>query len=115
MTVQTSFFSFLDGLTLLQAMGVLGSACYLLNYFLLQVGMMDGNGHPYRLGSLIAASLVLASLTEQFNLASAIVQISWIALSLFGFCRAIWIIRRPQKGRASHDPSVDFRRAKPSF
>ncbi len=91
--------TYFSELTPYQVLGVLGSVLYLTNYSCLQLGIVDGNGHCYRFGSMIAAGLVLTSLTEQFNLASAIIQISWICLSFIGFARAIWIMRRARKNR----------------
>lgn len=69
---------------LMMVAGLAGFATYMGSYALLQVGYMDGNGVPYTLSNITAAALVLVSLTEQFNLASLLIQVSWIAFGLIG-------------------------------
>lgn len=56
-------------------------------YAALQGGFIRGNGYTYKILNLIAASLVLVSLTYNFNLSSAIIQTTWIAISVFGLLR----------------------------
>ncbi len=70
-----------------QAIGVAGFVLYMLSYFLLQIGKIEGSGNIYILMNLTAASFVLVSLVHNFNLASALIQISWILISLIGLIR----------------------------
>ncbi len=70
-----------------QAVGVAGFVLYMLSYFLLQIGKIEGSGNAYILMNLSAASFVLVSLVHNFNLASALIQISWIFISLIGLIR----------------------------
>lgn len=70
-----------------QYIGVLGFILYMLSYFLLQIGKISGTGNCYILLNLGAASFVLISLLHQFNLASALIQVSWILISLLGLAR----------------------------
>jgi len=56
----------------------------------LQARVLDGNGSLYCLLNILAASLVLVSLTEAFNLASILIQISWITIGLVGI---FWKVR----------------------
>ena len=70
-----------------QIMGVLGFILYMMSYFLLQIGKLRGSSNGYILMNLSAASLVLISLTQHFNLASALIQISWILISFIGLFR----------------------------
>ena len=70
-----------------QIMGVLGFILYMMSYFLLQIGKLRGSSNSYILMNLSAASLVLISLTQHFNLASALIQISWILISFIGLFR----------------------------
>ena len=67
--------------------GMLGVIFYLAAYFLLQAGLIKGAGYLYALMNLIGASLVLISLYLDFNLSSAIIQVSFITLSIFGMAR----------------------------
>ncbi len=67
--------------------GLLGVLFYVASYSALQFGKLDGNSIYYCVLNGIAASLVLVSLTKDFNLASAIIQIVWISVSLCGLVR----------------------------
>ena len=64
--------------------GLAGVLSYVLSYSLLQLGLLDGNGLRYSVANVGAAALVLVSLTNDFNLASAIIQVVWIVVGLTG-------------------------------
>lgn len=72
-----------------QTAGFVGVAFYLGSYAALQTGFLAGRGYSYALLNLLASSLVLVSLVLNFNLWSAIIQISWITISIVGVIR-IW-------------------------
>lgn len=78
----------------LNGAGLAGVALYLGSYALLHTGFLRGSGFAYAVLNLCAASLVLLSLIEEFNLSSAIIQISWIIISLFGIARLAWLNSR---------------------
>ena len=67
--------------------GLAGVVLYLGAYAALQGGLIRGSGYLYASLNLIAAGLVLVSLTLDFNLAAALIQISWIAISIVGMTR----------------------------
>ena len=73
--------------------GFVGVAFYLGSYAALQAGFVKGNGYVYATLNLLAASFVLMSLFATWNLWSAIIQISWIVLSVVGMTR-VWLIKR---------------------
>lgn len=72
---------------LIEAAGILGFALYLASYVLLNAGRLSGDRCGYALLNLAAAVCVLVSLMQSFNLASALIQASWIAISLYGIVR----------------------------
>jgi predicted tellurium resistance membrane protein TerC len=74
--------------------GLAGVVLYLGSYALLQSGILRGSSYTYAILNLCAASLVLLSLTVAFNLSSAIIQASWVVISVLGIARLIWINRR---------------------
>ncbi|MDA5094823.1 cyclic nucleotide-binding domain-containing protein [Aliiroseovarius sp. KMU-50] len=74
--------------------GFLGVAFYLGSYAALQLGYIQGAGYTYACLNLMAAALVLLSLVMNFNLWSAIIQISWITISIFGITRFFILSRR---------------------
>ena len=70
-----------------QVIGVIGFVLYMLSYFQLQIGRIEGSGSIYTLMNLSAASFVLISLIHNFNLASMLIQVSWILISFIGLIR----------------------------
>lgn len=79
---------------ILDAAGLLGAMLFVGAYAALQFGFLRGNGYVYTIANLAASSLVLLSLVGEFNLSSAIIQIIWIAVSVFGLVRMIVLERR---------------------
>jgi len=69
------------------AIGLVGVVMYIIAYAALQLGWLRGSGYAYTVLNLVAAILVLVSLTNNFNLSSAIIQITWIVISIFGLTR----------------------------
>lgn len=63
--------------------GVAGFALYVMNYVCLSTGRAQRHMTRYFARNLCAALLVLASLTQDFNLGSAMVQLFFIGISLF--------------------------------
>lgn len=82
------------GLTLYEFVGFLGVALYLGSYAALQLGFLNGQGYPYAALNLAAASCVLISLLEAFNMSSALIQAFWIAISLIGIVRYYLLTHR---------------------
>ncbi len=64
--------------------GLIGVAGYVAAYTMLQLGFLDGNSVSYSVANVVAASFVLVSLTQDFNLASAMIQVIWIAVGTIG-------------------------------
>lgn len=91
---------------LLTLSGILGVGIYLSSYGLLQAGVLRGASYTYATLNMLAAGFVLLSLTSDFNLASALIQISWILISLVGIARLI-LIRRPIRFDAEDQMLVD--------
>lgn len=69
---------------LFDSIGVMGFALYVLAYGLLTIRVLNGNSLTYFGLNLAAASCVLIGLTVSFNLASALIQLFWVAMSLIG-------------------------------
>ena len=73
----------------LEAAGIFGFAVYVINYALLSFGVLHSECVRFFLLNLCAASLVLVGLTASFNLPSALIQLFWIAISMFAICRRL--------------------------
>jgi len=83
----SSIVLFFTELSLFDAFGLLGFATYLGGFAALQFGWLDGNGKAYAWTNVWGASFVLVSLYDAFNLASALIQISWIVIGYVGILR----------------------------
>lgn len=84
---------FLNAGIFYNAAGMIGVLLYVGSYSALQFGKLDGNSIVYCLLNGCAASMVLISLIYDFNLASALIQVIWISVSLFGMCK-YWFNRK---------------------
>lgn len=76
------------------AAGLAGFGLYVAAYGLVQLGKLDGNGLTYSVLNIVAAALVLVGLIRDFNLASALIQVSWISFGLIGII-VRWSVPRP--------------------
>ncbi len=70
------------GADVLRLLGVLGFFSYVAMYTCLSLRILNSESILYFAGNIVAASLVLISLTQDFNLASALIQIFWIAIGI---------------------------------
>lgn len=85
-----------------ELIGVIGFISYLLSYTLLQLGKIKGDSARYTILNMISASLVLISLAESFNLASALIQIAWILISIAGLIRILFCKSVKLRGKDSN-------------
>jgi CRP-like cAMP-binding protein len=75
-------------------LGHLGAAFYIGSYAALQSGLIRGSSYTYAILNLIAATLVLISLTNAFNAASTVIQVFWILISIVGITRIFLLTHR---------------------
>lgn len=95
-----------DHITLFWLTGLVGVAFYLGSYAALQSGLLKGAGYTYTILNLTAASLVFVSLFAEWNMSSAIIQISWITISIVGLTR-LWFLHRMLRFNADEQVLVD--------
>ncbi len=88
--------------------GIAGVAFYLASYFALQMGLVRGDGFLYPGLNVVAAALVLFDLGHSFNLPSALIQVSRIAISTIDIARLALLRwgRRAQSVAATSTPST---------
>lgn len=67
--------------------GIFGVIALLAAYFLLSTNRMSSQSLRYQLCNFVGATCLLYSLIFDFNLASVVVEIAWIAISLIGMYR----------------------------
>jgi hypothetical protein len=90
-----------DTLGVLDVLGVGGFVLYMLAFGAVQFQLLDGNSTGYSIANICAAMLVAVSLISEFNLASALIQGSWILIGMTG------LILRFSKARKRPGPSVE--------
>ena len=69
------------------ALGLLGVVLILLAYFLLQAHRLSGHALTYQLMNAGGALLVLVSLLYAFNLSAFLMELAWLAVSIYGIAR----------------------------
>lgn len=94
MDVITTYFTNIGPL---ETVGVAGFICYISAFGSVQLGLMDGNSALFSMINILAASLVAISLIAEFNLASALIQYSWIVIGIIGL-----LLRVQKSRRKSH-------------
>jgi len=67
--------------------GMTGTLMVVVAYFMLQLQRLSATGLLYNLLNLLGAVLLLISLCFNFNLASVVIEVFWIAASLVGLVR----------------------------
>ena len=63
-------------------------------YLFVQMGRMDIRRPGYSVANALGAVLIIVSLLHDFNLSSFVIEISWLAISLYGLSR--WLRERRQ-------------------
>ena len=69
-------------------LGSAGVVSILVAYFLLQTERWSGQSLSYSLVNLIGSVMITISLIYDFNLSSFIIEVAWIAISIYGIARA---------------------------
>ena len=73
--------------------GLFGAGVYLGSYALLQLGILKGDSYTYSTLNILAPSCVMISLITAFNMSSAIIQTTWILISIVGISRNYLLTR----------------------
>lgn len=70
--------------------GLSGVILILSAYCLLQMNKINQKGITYSFLNFIGSGFILISLYFSWNLASGIIEIAWILISLFGLTKAVY-------------------------
>jgi hypothetical protein len=68
--------------------GLIGVALCLLAYFGLQAGRLRGDGLVFQLTNIAGAGGIVVSLFYHFNLSAMVIELAWIAISVYGIVRS---------------------------
>ena len=82
---------------LCRAVGVAGFLMYVFNYFALSTRLLTSEHTSYFVINIAAATMVLVSLSQDFNLASALIQGFWIIMG----CVAVFLRLGWRRSRAA--------------
>lgn len=74
---------------LFDIIGIIGVFMILSVYAAVQVEKMDVKSVSYSAMNAAGAVLILISLLVTFNLASFVIEIAWLAISIFGIIQAV--------------------------
>ena len=77
--------------------GIIGVFFILTSYVLLQLEKLKAKSLLYSITNLFGAILILFSLFYNWNLASVIIEIFWILISLFGIGKALHLQHKFKK------------------
>jgi hypothetical protein len=72
-----------------ELVGLAGVALVLLAYFGLQSGRMRGDGLVFQCANILGAGAIALSLVYDFNLSAMVIELCWIAISVYGLVRGI--------------------------
>ncbi len=67
--------------------GIFGVTLVLFSYLLLQLGKISSEDLRYILMNMFGSGGILVSLTQNFNVASVLIESSWVTISLIGLIR----------------------------
>lgn len=80
-------------------LGVIGAALYIFNYTMLVMRRFSADQPGYFVVNLLAASLLLLSLTQAFNLGAALIQCFFLVISVAGILSRLHPLRRLRRLR----------------
>lgn len=67
--------------------GLVGSGLVVLAYLLNQTGRLASTDWRFPAANLVGALAILLSLIDAWNLPSALIEVFWVAISLYGLAR----------------------------
>ncbi|MEM1262265.1 MAG: hypothetical protein AAGH76_07700 [Pseudomonadota bacterium] len=76
-------------ITIADAAGLVGAAFIVAAFALLQVGRWEAQSVRYSLANGIGAAGIIVSLLAEFNLSAFVIEVFWLAISVFGIVRAL--------------------------
>lgn len=79
--------------------GNIGVACILGSYLFLQLRKIDSASLGFSLLNGAGAAMIITSLLHDFNFSAMVVEVFWLAISLFGVGR--WLLARSRSGGRS--------------
>ena len=85
-------------MNLYDIIGLIGVALMLVAYGATVAGRLDVQAWPALAANFVGASLVLVSLSHDFNLSAAVIEGAWALIALAGLVRLAWGSVRSRTG-----------------
>jgi hypothetical protein len=73
--------------------GICGVFMVLFAYFSMQVGKMAHNSVIFSAMNLVGSAFIMVSLYFDVNIASVVIEIAWLLISMFGLYKAVLLKR----------------------
>jgi hypothetical protein len=70
--------------------GLVGVACIVVAYFANQQGWLGSDDWRFPAANLVGSLLILVSLYDAWNFPSAVIEVIWATISLYGLSRQWW-------------------------
>jgi hypothetical protein len=86
------------------ALGILGAALVMGAYALNQAGRLASGDIRFPAANLTGSVLILISLYFAFNLPAFVIEVFWIAISVYGLCRAARATRKARIAGSAQRP-----------
>lgn len=74
--------------------GIIGVVMVLCCYFLLQIGRLSARSFWYSFFNFLGSVFILISLYYTWNLASGVIEIAWLLISVYGLGRYFYLRQR---------------------
>ena len=68
--------------------GIIGAALVIVAYFGTQQRWFSADDWPFPLTNLVGAGFIVVSLMSHWNLASFVIEVFWIAISIYGLAQS---------------------------
>lgn len=75
-------------------LGIIGVILVLVFYLLLQIGQCSPEGLLFSAGNFVGSVLLLFSLWYNWNLASVIIEVAWLFISLYGVINYFYKLKK---------------------
>ncbi len=73
--------------------GLLGAALIVSAYLFLQLGSIKAESVSFSVINALGAAGIIVSLFYDFNLSAMVIEVFWLAISLFGIARSVRLRR----------------------
>jgi hypothetical protein len=78
--------------------GITGVGLIVFSYFLLQAGRLNNTDMRYSLANAFGALFIILSILSSFNLSAFLIEVFWLAISIYGLLKNSFFIKTGDSG-----------------